>query len=420
MSRAERDTFLVLGGGGPNGHAADWSRRIVAAAHANGYRLHVADLAENLVSVPPDDAVLGLHAVDYRDVGACLALAESLDPGDGTFAVVGFREFSQLSVATAARAVGSTWNPPDVVALVRDKHACRDRLRSLGFRQPACHLFDDAWEVAAFVGQRHGRWVVKPRDAFGSEGVTAVMAPDDPGLPAAIDWAFSFSSHVIVEEFVSGPEFSAEGIVLDGRPHLLGVTEKTTTTPPFFVEVGHVMPPANAELDEAEVAQTVCAAVRGVRLRHSQFHVEFWLTDRGLVLGEIHGRGGGDWIHLLVGHRRPGLDVFEAILHSTAGRPVRIPDVQHGRAAAVVALGAPGPGRVIAVDGVSEALSRPDCLAVDILVKAGDEVGSDLVDSFSRVGLVVAGGVDPHQARQNVQQLADGISFAVAAGEDGT
>jgi hypothetical protein len=148
--------------------------------------------------------------------------------------------------------------------------------------------------------------------------------------------------------------------------------------------------------------------------------VEFWLTDRGLVLGEIHGRGGGDWIHLLVGHRRPGLDVFEAILHSTAGRPVRIPDVQHGRAAAVVALGAPGPGRVIAVDGVSEALSRPDCLAVDILVKAGDEVGSDLVDSFSRVGLVVAGGVDPHQARQNVQQLADGISFAVAAGEDGT
>jgi len=56
--------FLVLGGGGPHGHAADWSRRIVAAAERNGFRVHIADVEENLVSVPRKPAVVGLHAVD--------------------------------------------------------------------------------------------------------------------------------------------------------------------------------------------------------------------------------------------------------------------------------------------------------------------------------------------------------------------
>lgn len=409
-------TFLVLGGGGPNGHAADWSRRIVAAVAARGDRLHIADVPEHLVSVPPGGPVLGTHPVDYRDVAGCLALARSLDPGDGSFAVVGFREFAQLSVATAARAVGSTWNAPEVVALVRDKHACRERLRELGFRQPRCHVFDHPAAAVAFARGQHGRWVVKPRDAFGSEGVTAVDAPADPALPGAVDWAASFSSSVIVEEFVEGPEFSAEGIVLDGKPVLLGITEKSTTPPPYFVEVGHVQPPARPDLDPGAAESTVLAAVREVGLRHSLFHVEFWSTAEGVVLGEVHGRGGGDWIHTLVGHRRPGLDVFAAVLDSTAGRPVSIPDARPDRAAAVTALTAPGQGRLAGIDGTAQVRARPECLALDLLVQAGDEVQGGLVDSFSRVGMVVAAGADPFDARRNASRLAGMLRFRVAAG----
>jgi biotin carboxylase len=408
-------TFLVLGGGGPNGHAADWSRRIVAAARARGDRLHIADVPEHLVSVAADEAVLGTYPVDYRDVAGCLALARSLDPGDGSFAVVGFREFSQLSAATAARAVGSTWNPPEVVSRVRDKYACREWLRARGFRQPECHVFTGTAPAAAFLRGRRGRWVVKPRDAFGSEGVTAVEAPCDAAIPAAVEWASSFSPDVIVEEFVEGPEFSAEGIVLEGEPMLLGLTEKSTTPPPYFVEIGHVQPPVRTDFDEAAVGSTVLAAVRAVGLRHSLFHVELWWTDCGVVLGEVHGRGGGDWIHTLIGYRRPGLDVFAAVLDSTVGRAVHIPDAQPGRAAAVAALTAAGPGRVVAIEGVAETRDRPECLAVDILVEPGDEVGGGLVDSFSRVGMVVAAGDDPPGARRTVRQLAEGIRFRLAA-----
>lgn len=410
-------TFLVLGGGGPNGHAADWSRRIVAAAAARGDRLHVADVPEHLVSVPLGGPVLGIHPVDYRDVAGCVALARSVDPGDGSFAVVGFREFAQLSVATAARAVGSTWNAPEVVALVRDKYACRERLRELGFRQPRCHVFDDLAAAVAFVRRQRGRYVVKPRDAFGSEGVTAIDAPADPGTPAAVDWAASFSPSVIVEEFVDGPEFSAEGIVLDGAPVLLGITEKSTTPPPYFVEVGHVQPPARRDLDPG-VESTVLAAVRAVGLRHSLFHVELWSTADGVVLGEVHGRGGGDWIHTLIEHRRPGLDVFAAVLDSTAGRPVSVPAAHPDRAAAVAALTAPGPGRLAGIEGAADVRARPECLALDLLVDAGDEVPGGLVDSFSRVGMVIAAGADPLDARRNASRLAAVLRFRVATGAE--
>jgi biotin carboxylase len=406
------DTFLVLGGGGPNGHTADWSRRIVAAARRCGYRLHIADRPVNLVTVPAGDPVIAVHPVDYKDVDGCLALARSLDPGDGTFAVVGFREFSLLSAAVAAQAVGSPWNDPVDVARTRDKYACRERLRERGFWQPECHLLADPAEAVALVRSGTGRWVVKPRDAFGSEGVTAVDAPGGDVLATAVDWAFSYSTHAIVEEFVAGPEFSAEGIFLGGVPHLLGLTEKTTTTPPYFVEVGHVQPPA-LPVDESEVASTVCSAVLAAGLRHSLFHVEFWLSPRGIVLGEVHGRGGGDWIHALIDFRYGGFDQFEAVLNDTAGRPVSLPEPDPHRAAAVAALGAPATGRVRSVGGVDAALQDPDVIAVDIRIGPGDEVTSGLVDSFSRVGMAVGGGKTPEQARENVRRLAANVVVEV-------
>ncbi|GAA1987895.1 ATP-grasp domain-containing protein [Kitasatospora viridis] len=405
-------TFLVLGGGGPNGHAADRSRRIVAAAGRGGLRVHLADTAEHLVGVDTaDPTVAGVHTVDPRDVEGCRALAESLDPGDGSLAVVGFRASALTAAATAARAVGSPWNAPEAVGLLRDGYACRARLRGLGFAQPDCHVFAGPAEAAAFVSGQRGRWVVKPRDAFNGEGVTVVDAENGPRAARAIASAFASSGRVVVEEFVNGQEFSAEGVFVDGVPQVLGITEKSTTPPPYFVELGHVQPPVHPGVDEARVAGSVCSAVRQLGLTHSLFHVGFWATDRGIVLGEVHARGGGDWIHALVGHRRPGLDVFEAVLRDVAGLPVVIPEADPRRAAAVAALTTPLTGTVAAVHGAAEARELPDTLAVDVLAEPGTVVAGGPVDAFSRLGLVVAAGPDPRRARANAAALLRTVTF---------
>jgi biotin carboxylase len=121
---------------------------------------------------------------------------------------------------------------------------------------------DTADAAGKLLAERSGRWIVKPRDAFGSEGVALVTAPSGDGRGAA-ECALAFSDAVIVEEFVTGDEYSAEGIVVGGEPHVLALTRKETTDPPYFVELGHVQPAGLAPGVEAKTGSTRSPSTRG-------------------------------------------------------------------------------------------------------------------------------------------------------------
>src|SRR5947208_194045 len=85
----------------------------------------------------------------------------------------------------------------------------------------------------ADLARPHGPWVVKPRDGMGSVGVSLVDSVD--ALPAALDLLPS-GVPFLVETFVTGREFSAEGLLVGGRPTVLALTAKTTGA--GFVETG--------------------------------------------------------------------------------------------------------------------------------------------------------------------------------------
>lgn len=46
----------------------------------------------------------------------------------------------------------------------------------------------------------------------------------------------------MVEQRVTGREVSVEGMTVDGKTTILTITDKLTTEPPFFVELGHSEP----------------------------------------------------------------------------------------------------------------------------------------------------------------------------------
>ena len=46
----------------------------------------------------------------------------------------------------------------------------------------------------------------------------------------------------MVEERITGCEASVEGMTVDGETTILTITDKLTTEPPFFVELGHSEP----------------------------------------------------------------------------------------------------------------------------------------------------------------------------------
>jgi biotin carboxylase len=383
--------------------ATPWTRdqlvRLNEQARRRGVTLVGADTGEALAAASGEQPALVDETVAF-DVHDAIAAGRWARGRSGFDAVVTVQELCVLPAAVVAAELGVPGNSPDVVRGIRTKDLCRERLRSAGFAQPRVAVCTSRADAETFMRGHLGPWVVKPRDGFGSTGVTLVHNTAElTGALAALGNLTTslgkFGVHdaggpreFLVETFVDGDEFSAEGVLLDGTPHVLAITAKHTNDE--FIETGHrVAPVTDPAL--AAAAETVARAVTAAGVTHGAFHVEFWLTRQGVVLGEVHARPGGDYIHALVEHSRPGLELYGLVIDDLLGRaPGPIPP--QTRAAGSDFLLLPG-GQVRYVTGWDEVVADADVLAADLWVRPGDEV-APVTDNLDRHGVLVATGDD--------------------------
>ncbi|MGW1465042.1 ATP-grasp domain-containing protein [Streptomyces sp. NPDC002308] len=405
-----RPTLLLVGGARAVTVSVDSVLDALAQARARGIRTHVTAPAAALAAVPAVlEAADAVSAVGFTDpdVTARWATTQAAE-GRPIDAVYALQEMAQVTVAETAEAVGAQGNPPGTVRRIRAKDLCRTALAEAGFRQPRVRLCDSRAQAEEFLAEVPGPWVVKPRDAMGSAGVSLVETADR--LAAAID-ALPDPGLFLIEEFVHGPEFSVEGIFLEGRPRVLAVTAKDKAQPPFFVEVGHTLPAPLGSKDEARVHESVTAALDALGMRTGAFHVELWLTPDEVVLGEVHGRFGGDWIHRMLAHAIPGLEMHGLIFDDMLGRPLDASGLTASRGAAVRYF-TPPPGRLVSLRGWEEVRRHPAVLYSELAVAAGDEI-APLRRSSDRVGLLVVGAEDGRTAEALARELVDSVVFTV-------
>ncbi|MGP4092302.1 ATP-grasp domain-containing protein, partial [Streptomyces sp. KR55] len=274
---------------------------------------------------------------------------------------------------------------PEAVRTVRTKDLCRAVLAEAGFPQPGFAVAAGREEAAHFLAATEGPWIVKPRDGMGSAGVSLVRARSElEAVVAQLERPF------LVEEFVEGTEYSAEGVMVGGKPRILALTAKRTGA--GFVETGHRTPAPLDAVTAAAARDAVAGAVTATGLTHGVLHAEFWVTPAGaIVLGEIHARPGGDFIHTLVEETHPGFELYGTLLDDLLGRPVPEPPVSRGAAGADFLV--LGPGRVASVTGWEALTTDPALVAAHLSVREGD-VLTEVASSADRHGVLVATGPD--------------------------
>ncbi|WP_159026414.1 ATP-grasp domain-containing protein [Streptomyces vietnamensis] len=401
-------TVLILGGAAPAGagHGRDLSLRALTQFKARGSRIVVTDTAEALAAAP-EYAFLAdeTHAVDYTDPEACVAWALAYAERHPVDAVTGFREYSVVAVAEVAAALGLAGNRPELVRTVRTKDLCRLALNDLGFRQPAVSLCSSTADIEDFLARHGGPAVVKPRDAAGSEGVVRVDGPGEAAAALALAGGGGDSGPVLVEEFVTGPEFSVEGVFAGGTPYALAVTGKILA-PGTFVEAGHVTPVELADGRHEEITHEATRALKALGLTHGIFHVECWLTAEGPVLGEVHVRPGGDWLHAMVEWAHPGLELLGCLHDDLLGLAVSLPGRPVRGAAVRFVL--PEAGVVTAIDGWETVAAHDGLIHAELALAPGDTVVT-AASSGDRVGTVCLGAESTRAAADRVEALLAGL-----------
>ncbi len=162
--------------------------------------------------------------------------------------------------------------------------------------------------------------IVKPVDRSGSRGITKVTSPE--GLSAAIELAKEqgFDKHALIEEFISGQEYSVECISWQGEHHFLALTQKYTTGAPHYIETAHLEPaPVSAELLN-QIKDVVYHSLNSLNITNGASHTEIKITpDKKIFLIETGGRMGGDCIGSHLVELSTGFDFVRAVIQIALG-----------------------------------------------------------------------------------------------------
>src|ERR1700712_5425714 len=283
---------------------------LVDAALRHGLRPVVLSFQQQDRIVPSsvlDNGAVEIHEVDTNDRAAVLAAVDSLAEGrDITGVVPGFEYFVPVAAEVAAR-LGLPGLAPEVAERVRDKSLMRQALATAGLAIPQFRVSTSRAEVEAAAEAVGYPVVVKPPRAAGSvhvsrvEGVEYLRAAYDLLCSETdLDLGNDLGQEVLVESYLDGPEFSAEGYVAGGVPTVVSITEKLLSAPPSFVELGHTVPadlPPESLRDLAGWAATVAEAL-GVD--NALFHLEFRICGGKPFVIELGARMPGDQIANLV------------------------------------------------------------------------------------------------------------------------
>jgi cysteine synthase A len=358
---------------------------------------------------------------DTDDAEALRVAAEAAVAGRTVAGVTTTSEYYLVPAAVLAAGLGVVGNPPDALATCRNKASTRAALRDNGVAQPHFVAACSVAEAEAAVAEIGLPCVVKPADDSGSHDVLwcadAATAVEHAARVLAVTENVrgqATAQTVLIEEFLDGREYSVEMFCVAGQSVCVGVTERTVSELPYFVETGHLFPARLGEQDAAAVAETARQALKAVGFERGPAHVEVKVTSTGPAIVEINARLAGGMIPELI---RPatGIDLLDQQIRAAAGRPVRL-EADRSRHAGIRFLTAPRPGRLVAVTGVEEAAAVPGVDRVTVTGVAGREV-RPVRDAYDRLGYVIAVGDSPELVSQALDAALAAVEIVVEGEE---
>ena len=297
------------------------------------------------------------------------------------------------TAAAVAKECGLVGVSENTAIKATDKSVMREALKAAGVPIPMFFRVGNENEFKAAVEKLNGPFMVKPADSSGSRGIMKVEDRND--IISAYEYTKQFSHNgiVVVEECMIGPEVSVETLAIDGTVHVIQITDKITTGAPHFVEMGHTQP---TRLDCAEeIKKVAIAANKAVGIENGPSHTEIIVTKDGPKIVEIGARLGGDCITTHLVPLSTGVNMVEACIRIALGEKPDIAPTLHCGSA--IRYFQQHVGIVKAIHGVEEAEKMPGVKQISIVHGVGEEI-TEIVDSGSRMGFVIAQGKDADDA----------------------
>ena len=382
----------------------------IKKAKEMGYEIILVDYDPDAVGFELADVKLVVSTLDQEEV---LKQARIYKPD------VVITSTSDGPVRTAAYVNEKLGKQPDLSyedsLCATIKSYMRERLKECHVPIPQYFVVSNEKEFQNAVQALQGDMIVKPADNAGSRGVVLIKKDAESGKTqpedtlAVYEYSKSNSRNgvVMVEEFMEGEEVSVEAMTVNGETTVVTITDKLTTPPPYFVELGHTEPSRHPAKLQEQIREITKQAVAAIRLQNGPSHTEVKLTKNGPKIVELAARLGGDFITSRLVPLSTGVDmVGNSVILATGGQVELAKKWDKGAAIRFIS-GESGTIKQITVP--KEVYGFPGIEEIVLYNKAGD-TSNGTKSSNDRLGHVIATGKDAKEAFERATEVLNRIS----------
>jgi biotin carboxylase len=412
-------------------------RRVLLLSNTTGYQLRAFNDAAEALGIellfatdrchklddPWQDRAIPVRFFDLdASVEAIVARVRTL-PIDGLIAV-GDRPL--VLAARAAEALDLPWHTVAGAQASADKRRSRAALAAAGLPSPRFSIEDAGSPMSdSRTGIRYPGFplVLKPVGLSGSRGV--IRANNDAEFLAAFERIrdllhradvrvarTGLEDHILVEEYIDGPEYAVEGVLTQGRLQVFAIFDKPDPLEgPFFEETVYVTPSARPEPDQRTMAEHVERACRALGLRQGPIHAECRVTRDGKIyVLEVAGRpiGGLCSRVLTFDHGEP---LESVLLRHAMGQSIDTLSRERG-AAAVMMIPIPRRGHFKGVEGEAGARAVAGITDVRITAKIG-QLLEPLPEAGSYLGFIFSRGLTARDAERSLRLAHERLTFEI-------
>lgn len=249
--------------------------------------------------------------------------------------------------------------------------------------------------------------ILKPVYSFGaSRGVIRVNNNDELLEKFRFTESFCLKKGIIVEQFVQGVEHTIESLTINGKTHVLAISDKKRTLNPFCVATSLDYPSKQNKHIISKLENVATIAIKTSGIKNGATHIEAISDGDNVYVIDFGGRGGaGGYIPSAIVPEINGIDMIKHMIKLVLGE--KIDDVllkpkffDH----VIYRFFTAKPGTVSTINGLKKVTKFKWLLDIKMHVKKGDKV-EVLSNQLLRPGYFVVVGKSSDEAERRARLI---------------
>lgn len=298
-----------------------------------------------------------------------------------------------LAMSKIATKLGLRSLTEETTNLFKNKYLMREFCRKNGMLSPRYRLCLNINEALDFYTTIQKKCIIKPLDNSASRGVFSINSRDDllKYFEESIGNSTLENKGVIIEEYISGTEFTIDGIKTNSGHKSLVVSKKKHYDYNENVAYQLYFSDTDKQFNYNELRETNDFLVNQTNMPFGLTHAEYKYYNGQFYLIEIQARGGGNFIATDIVPYMSGIDTYDLNILWAIGEDVDIQidyNCLPNHYAVLHFFDTPKEeGRVAKIEG--EDLLVNETMKYELLFKTGDTIQRATNDS-ARVGYYIA------------------------------